>query len=121
MCYQRKFRTASGKTFTFPCWAKMLHSLMMMKIGRVISVSISLPNQCLILVSRMNSDVEIVQSVLSTGFSNLMKNTIVIIAVIVLLLSISASLTGIVVLGVLLVMVAGTIFAIVMSTLGKKI
>ena len=94
---------------------------MMMKIGRVISVSISLPNQCLILVSRMNSDVEIVQSVLSTGFSNLMKNTIVIIAVIVLLLSISASLTGIVVLGVLLVMVAGTIFAIVMSTLGKKI
>ena len=99
----------------------MLHSLMTMKIEQVISVSISLHNQPLILVSRMNSDVEIVQSVLSTGFSNLAKNTIVITAVIVLLLTISASLTGIVVLGVLLVMLAGTVFAIVMSTLGKKI
>ena len=69
----------------------------------------------------MNSDIEIVQSVLSTGLSNLAKNIIVITAVIVLLLSISASLTGIVVLGVLLVMLAGTVFAVIMSKLGTKI
>ena len=99
----------------------MLHSSMMMNTGRVTSVSISLPNQRLILVSRMNSDVEIVQSVLSTGFSNLAKNTLVITCVIILLLTISASLTGIVVGSVLLVMIAGTVFAIAMSKLGKQI
>ena len=69
----------------------------------------------------MNSDVEIVQTVLSTGFSNLVQCLIFIVAVLIILFSISAQLTWIVLLGVMGMMVSGIFFAITMYFLGKKI
>lgn len=72
------------------------------------------------LVSRMNSDIEIVQSSLSTSFSELIRSLLFIIVVLNILFSISAKLTGITLGGVFVIFVAGAIFACSMSVLGRK-
>ena len=62
----------------------------------------------------MNSDIEMVQGVLSTGFSNLIRSFVMITSVIILLFTISPKLTGILLLGVLGIMIVGATIAICM-------
>ena len=75
-------------------------------------------NIVLFVVSRLNTDIEMVQGVLSTGFSNLIRSFVMIFSVVFLLFSISARLTGILLLGVLGIMIIGTIIAICMYGIG---
>ena len=68
----------------------------------------------------MNSDIETVQGVLSTGFSNLIRSFVMITSVVILLFTISPKLTGILLLGVLGIMVVGATIAICMYQIGSK-
>ena len=60
----------------------------------------------------MNTDIELVNTVLSTGFSNLIRCLVFIVAVLILLFSISVQITWVVMLGVLAIMIVGVIVGV---------
>ena len=60
----------------------------------------------------MNTDIELVNTVLSTGFSNLIRCLVFIVAVLILLFSISVQITWLVLLGVLAIMIVGVIVGV---------
>lgn len=73
------------------------------------------------LISRLNSDCEVVKEALTMALPNLIKSLIQIIVVVIILLTISKTLTGYVLLGNLVILMVAIPFLTVMNKLGKAV
>ena len=72
-------------------------------------------------MSRLNSDTEVVQEYLSVGFQGFVQSFVFLIGMFCVLLYISATLTGVILIGILITGASMLVFVIVMEKIGKDI
>ena len=71
--------------------------------------------------SRLNSDTEVVQEYLSTGFQGFIQSIVFLFGMFCVLFYISSKLTGVVLLGMLVMGIGVSVFVVIMEQLGKDI
>ena len=72
-------------------------------------------------MSRLNSDTEVVQEYLSIGLQGFIQTIVFLVGMFCVLLYISATLTGVIVIGILITGASMLVFVIVMEKIGKDI